>query len=116
MIQGAEIAGTLIYFIPAGVNFFFSGKPRISFIYIINDITCFFEDTGTLLNATDPESKSVLELFQRKEGEGMEGVGRGMLLLIYKPELTFSRRSCNEPNVTYINVNIIESGRKRVDR
>jgi hypothetical protein len=48
MIQGAEIAATLIYLIPAGVNFFFSGKPMISFTYAIIDIRCLYDDQGLL--------------------------------------------------------------------
>jgi hypothetical protein len=48
MIQGAEIAATLIYFIPAGVNFFLCGKPVISFYYAIIDIICFCDDQGPL--------------------------------------------------------------------
>jgi hypothetical protein len=41
MILGAKLAGTLIYFIPAGVNFFLSAKPMISFYYINYDTTWF---------------------------------------------------------------------------
>jgi hypothetical protein len=48
MIQGAEIAATLIYFIPAGVNFFLCGKLMISFISAIIDIRGFYDDQGLL--------------------------------------------------------------------